>query len=274
MSNQSIPVLMYHHVSPNPGLVTVSPQTFAVHMEHVQRAGYHTLSADKFLAFLRGKQTVPTRSILITFDDGFLDNYVYAFPELKKRGLRATIFVVTSWAQDAAIRPHAGETTSPPPTPDHKSCKAAINSGRADEVMMRWSEMVLAEKAGVFEIHSHTHSHIRWDEKFSDPMTRNAELERDLITSRETLRQRLGKDSLHLCWPWGHREEGYESVAAKAGFAAQYTTERGINVVHDNPAHVKRLVMKDRPDGWFAQQLWIYRNPLMARLYLLFRGRK
>ena len=274
MSNQSVPVLMYHHVSPNPGLVTVSPETFTAQMRHVQAAGYHTLAADDFLAFLRGEKSVPRRSILITFDDGFLDNYVYAFPELKKRGLRATIFVVTGWVQDGPVRPHAGETSIPPATPDHKSCKAAINSGRADEVMMRWSEMARAEQEGVLEIHSHTHSHVRWDEKFTDPTTRNSEVEHDLITSRETLRQRLGKNSLHLCWPWGHREQGYEGAAKNAGFLAQYTTERGINLPHDNPAHVKRLVMKDRRDGWFGQQLWIYRSRMLGRLYLLLRGKK
>jgi peptidoglycan/xylan/chitin deacetylase (PgdA/CDA1 family) len=138
--------------------------------------------------------------------------------------------------------------------------------------MMRWSEMALAEREGTFEIHSHTHSHIRWDEKFTDATLRNAEVQKDLVTSRQLLRERLGKNSLHLCWPWGHREEGYESAGKSAGFVVQYTTQRGINLAGDNPAHVKRLVMKDRQDGWFAQQLWIYRSRLLGRMYLLLRG--
>ncbi len=272
--SQSIPVLMYHHVSPSPGLVTVSPQTFAVQMDHLVRAGYHTLTADEFLGFIKGERSVPRRSVLITFDDGFLDNYVYAFPELKRRRLRATIFVVTGWAHDGPARPFAGGNQSLPPTPDHKACKAAINAGRGDEVMMRWSEMARAEKEGVFNIHSHTHSHIRWDEKFPDATVRHGELAADLAASRKTLREKLGKESLHLCWPWGHLEEGYEELGKKAGFVAQYTVERGINLAGSDPAKIKRLVVKDRQDSWFGNQLRIYRNSWLGRFYVLLRGKE
>src|ERR1700739_1037964 len=80
----AVPVLMYHHVSPNPGLVTVSPETVAAQMAWLQKAGYHALPAAEFLDFLQGRTKVSRRSVLIPFDDGYLDNFVYAFPSMQQ----------------------------------------------------------------------------------------------------------------------------------------------------------------------------------------------
>ena len=271
--SQAVPVLMYHHVSPNPGLVTVSPETFAWQMQYLAKAGYAALSADRFFAFLQGRETLPRKSVLITFDDGYLDNYVYAFPVLQRHGLRAAIFAVTSWITDGPVRGHAGETgaSSLPPTPD-RGCKAAIAAGRADEVMLRWSEFLKMESSGAIEVHSHTHTHLRWDEIHAGPARRLGVLREDLDRSKATLRQQLGKDSRHLCWPWGYFEREYLAVAEQAGFPVQYSVAKGVNVAGANPRQIARVVIKDRVGRWFANRMWIYHHSLAGRIYSRLRG--
>lgn len=269
-SAKAVPVLMYHHVNPYPGLVTVSPQTFEVQMAYLASASYTALGADQFLDFLHGKRAVPRRSVLITFDDGYLDNYVYAYPLLQRYGLRAVIFAVTGWIGDGAAR--VGDGNAAPATPDHRACKAAIAAGRADEVMLRWSEIEAMEKSGAMEIHSHTHRHIRWDKQIPDAGRRLAELEADLAASRAALYQRLGKQSRHLCWPWGYFEAGYQAAAEKCGFEALYTTHKGVNTAATAPQCVNRAVVKDKTGAWFATRLWIYRHPAVGGVYTRLRG--
>lgn len=271
---QAIPVLMYHHVSPSPGLVTVTPQNFELQMRTLVEKGYSTLTADQFTGFLQGLNDVPARSVLLTFDDGYLDNYVHAFPIMQRLGLHGVIFVVTSWIGEGEPRPHAEETGSAalPDCPDHKRCTQAIADGKADDVMLRWSEIERMEASGTMEIHSHTHAHVRWDKVFADKSERLAKLEEDLRRSRETLRARLGRPVAHLCWPWGYFEPEYQTLASTLGFTTQYTVAKGLNRVGDDPAHIHRLVVKDRAGSWLSNRLWIYRKPWAGGLYLKLRG--
>jgi peptidoglycan/xylan/chitin deacetylase (PgdA/CDA1 family) len=260
---------MYHHVSPNPGLVTVAPETFAAQMRCLRDAGYAALRADEFQEFIKGRRAMPGKAVLITFDDGFLDNYVYAYPVLQRYGLRAVIFAVTGWMGQGEPRSCAADTTPAklPTTPPHTLCKAAVREGRADEVMLRWSEIRRMEAAGTIEIHSHTHSHARWDQEVKACRERLLTVSRDLETSQQTLRQQLGRASQHLCWPWGYFEPGYQDAAAAAGFEAQYTTRKGPNVAGSDARSIQRIVVKDRAGAWFTSRLWIYRHAWIGQLY-------
>lgn len=267
-----VPVLMYHHVCPHAGTVTVSPQTFAAHMAYLARSGFNALSADEFLEYMEGRRKLSGRNVLITFDDGYLDNYVYAFPELRRHGLKATIFAITGQIGDGPTRACAGDDAPLPPTPDHRECKTAVDEGRADDVMLRWSEIEVMETSGTVEVHSHTHTHQRWDRAIPDPAKRLDAVHSDLAVSRDTIRQRLGKSSRHLCWPWGYAEPGYVNVASELGFSAQYSVERGTNFVGGDARRILRIVIKDRPGAWFASRMWIYGDPIVSRVYTRLRG--
>ncbi len=269
---RAVPVLMYHHVCPHPGLVTVSPKTFEEHIAYLACKKYRALAADEFLEFLQGKRALDGRNVLITFDDGYLDNYVYAYPILKRYGLKATIFTITSLMGEGAARVHLGAGKTLPTTPDHRACKATVAEGRADEVMLRWSEIEAMETSGTVEIHSHTHAHVRWDQLHPDKAQRLAVVKADLTASHAALKSRLGKDSRHLCWPWGYFEPEYQGIAAGVGFEAQYATTRGVNIAGADPRCIPRLVMKDRPAGWFATRVAIYQNAFLGRLYSRLRG--
>ena len=266
---QAIPVLMYYHVSPNPGLMTVSPNVFRRQMAYLPKAGVQTLSANEFLACIQGDSRVPKKGVLVTFDGGYLDNYVYAFPILKRYGLRATVFGVTGWIHDGPARAHADNGGALPVTPDHRVCERCIASGNGDQVMLRWSE--IEAMAGTVELHSHTHTRTRWDELYPTTTYRLELLQQDLVRSRTVLNERLGNLSKHLCWPWGYVGEGYQRVAMASGFRAQYMIQDGINAAGTSPMNISRLAVTDRADRTFATRLWLFRHTRLARLYLRLR---
>lgn len=275
-----IPVLMYHHVSPKPGLVTVSPENFRAHMAWLAEHGWRSLTAAEFAACLAGAP-VPKRAVLITFDDGYLDNWVYAHPVLAEFGLHAVLFLITGWIGEGEVRAHAGQGQPVPDVPDHKGAMAA---GRAwqdaadpvplDGAFLRWSEVHAMREAGTFEFHSHTHSHTRWDKTIANQDARDRALGDDLAASRATLAARLGDGSAHLCWPQGYYDAAYQRVAQAAGFRHLYTTEAGVARGDTDPARIPRIVVKDKPAGWFASRLRLYGHPLTAALYLGLKGRK
>lgn len=257
---QAVPVLMYHHVSPHPGLVTVSPEHFRAQMAWLARHGYRGLTAEEFAGFIKGAPT-PPKSVLITFDDGWLDNWVHAHPVLAEFDLHAMLFLITGWIGDGPVRgPDA-------PLGDHRAGKAAVADGRTDDAMLRWSEIEAMERAGTFECHCHTHSHRRWDKELPAGAGRDEALAADLAQSRAALAARLGRTDPHLCWPQGHYDADYVRVARAAGFAHLYTTENRINIPGADPLAIGRQVVKDKGPAWFGSHVGLWRRPLLARLY-------
>jgi peptidoglycan/xylan/chitin deacetylase (PgdA/CDA1 family) len=263
---QPLPVLMYHHISPKPGLVTCSPENFRAQMRWLAKNGWKTLSTATFAAALASGK-IPKKSVLITFDDGYLDNWIYAHPVLQEFGLQATIFLITGWIGDGEKRPHAGQPNVPD-VPNHKQAMTAAGAGKFDDTFMRWSEIEAMRVASTVEFHSHTHSHTRWDHQIADQAERDAALADDLAQSRATLSSRLGQTSPHLCWPQGYFDSHYQQVAKAAGFTHLYTTEPGVVRRDLDPARIPRLVIKDKPASWFGQRMALYGQPLLSALYL------
>lgn len=263
---QPLPVLMYHHISPKPGLVTCLPENFRAQMQWLAKNGWKTLSTATFSAALASGQ-VPKKSVLITFDDGYLDNWVYACPVLQEFGLQATIFLITGWIGEGEKRPQAGQPNVPD-VPDHKQAMAAAAMGEFDATFMRWSEVEAMRAAGCAEFHSHTHCHTRWDQQIADQTARDQALAADLAASRATLLARLGQASPHLCWPQGYFDAAYQRVAQAAGFTHLYTTAPGVARRGIDPGRIPRLVVKDKPAAWFGQRMALYGQPLLSALYL------
>lgn len=263
---QPLPVLMYHHVSPRPGLVTCSPENFRAQMEWLAENGWETLSTEAFARALESGD-IQRKSVLVTFDDGYLDNWVHAHPVLREFGQRATLFLITGWIGAGPVRPHAGQA-GVPDVPTHREAMAAAGEGRLDEAFLRWSEVEAMRSAGTFDFHSHTHSHIRWDRTIPDLVARDAALAGDLSASLRCLSARLGEAGPHLCWPQGYFDAAYQRVATEAGFTHLYTTEPGVVRKEVDCRRIPRLVVKDKPAAWFGRRMGIYGSPLLSAAYL------
>lgn len=268
MNAPNVPVLMYHHVTPACGMIAATPEVFEAQIARLARAGYQSLSTDQFAAYLAGAPA-PERSVLITFDDGYLNNWVHAHPVLARHGMRAVLFTITGWIGDGPVRPHAGQGLPLPATPDHDACKKLIAAGRGDEAMLRWSEIEAMRAAGTFEFHSHTHTHTRWDKVCgADTEAKRAHIARELSDSRETLIQRLGQASDHLCWPQGYFDADYVAAARQAGFRHLYTTDPfGQNTPGADPGHIYRFAVRNQGGTWLNRRLWLSRDPFWGPRY-------
>lgn len=266
---QTVPVLMYHHVSPVDGMITVSATNFEHQLKWLRSRGYHSLTCDEFAGHLEGRP-VPARSVLITFDDGYLDNWVYAYPLLKRYGFHAVIFLVTSWIGEGPVRAQLGQSELPE-TPSHSECEDRIEQGRADEVMLRWSEIDAMRADGVFEFHSHTHTHTRWD-LGPHKAEKNTHMVKELAASRETLQERLGTVSQHFCWPQGYYDPDYVRIAQEAGFRYLYTTKAfGQNRPGTDPAFIHRFAVRNTTGQSVGRRIQVAAHPLIGPMFNRFK---
>ena len=99
---EKIPILLYHHIleekdieingwSNNSSIISV--ESFKTQMEYLYKNGYYTATLNELEDFLEGNIQLPKKTVIITFDDGYLSNGVFAYPILKNYGFRASIFM-------------------------------------------------------------------------------------------------------------------------------------------------------------------------------------
>lgn len=263
----SIPVLMYHHVSPNPGSITVSLDNFESQLKWLQRRGYRSITTEQFSDFLAGKP-LPRKSVLITFDDGYLDNWVYAYPILQKYSFCAVVFLVTSWVHEGPARPYLGQYGNfPDPPPNHQESEALIQAGQSDKVILRWSEIKTMAADGTFEFHSHTDTHTRWD-LGEEKANKNLYMAQELARSRQALANHLGQTSTHLCWPQGYFDDDYVELAKQAGFRYLYTTLAfGQNTRKTRPDRIHRFAVRDTEGASAGRRIWLARNTVIGPIF-------
>jgi len=101
MFRKSIPVFCHHNVSDADGH---TPAQFAEHLDAIQDAGYSTISSRDLLKVVRGEMKAPPKAVVLTFDDGHLSNWLTCVPELEKRGMTGTFFILTDFTVPGQAR--------------------------------------------------------------------------------------------------------------------------------------------------------------------------
>ncbi len=163
----SIPVLMYHHVNELKDKFTIPPDDFDHQMEYLARKNYQTLFLDELIGSLKeGKEK---RKVAITFDDGYLDNWVYAYPILKKYNLKATIFVITSRIKgksgfyrpnlEAVWNEKVNKEGLPRISNHYQSNLRCVRNYEGSDDHITWEEAKEMSQSGLIDIQSHSHLH-------------------------------------------------------------------------------------------------------------------
>jgi peptidoglycan/xylan/chitin deacetylase (PgdA/CDA1 family) len=261
MLHNSIPVVMYHHVSKADRELNVYPEVFEDQLRELSRRGWKTVSGDEFLHFIEDGTERPKKCVLLTFDDGFADNYVFAYPLLKKFGMKAMMFVATNFIADDDVKRSSFVSLS------HNDAWKLASSDRRSEVMCTWRELEEMESSGVFDIQCHGTTH-------DTPALMNEKkykaVKEDLIGGKAIIETQLSKKAVHFAWPRGHYDDEGIRIALDAGFRALYTTDRGANT-KDNLHAVNRLPVKCAKGRWLCGKLPIYSSVFLSKLYLSLR---
>ena len=188
----AVPVLNYHQVNDTEkNSLTLETEQFAAQMKYLHDAGYTTITVKEMLDAFDGGGSLPEKPVVITFDDGYMDNYRNAFPILSRYNFKATIFLVTDYIN---IYPN----------------------------YLTWNDAYLMQQSGLIEFESHTLSH----RDFLKMSGETARLE--LTGSRQALKWHLKKDAKFLAYPTGVVDRKMLPLVEEAGYKAAFTVNYGL----------------------------------------------
>jgi peptidoglycan/xylan/chitin deacetylase (PgdA/CDA1 family) len=216
-----VPVLLYHAVSADPpdwiAPFSVSPATFAAHLDLVVASGRQPLTVSQYVDGLRAN-SVPARPVLITVDDGFADFADQVLPALTERGLVSTLYVTTG-----ALAGHARQTVLP-----------------AAE-MLRRADLPGLEEAGV-EIGAHSHTHRQMD------LLSERECAAELARCGGLLSDALGHRVRSFAYPHGYWKARVRRQVAAAGFDSACTVANALSGIYDHQLALSRLMVRADTD--------------------------
>lgn len=153
----SLPILCYRNISPVCG---VSPEEFRAHLGWMRENGWGTVGLDEAVGILKEGGEVPEKSVVITFDDCYLDNWVHAAPILRQTGLKAAFGVATAYLHDGPCRPDAsteGADLRGLPVA-REAWERALERDDPSGFMGRLELGILVQEEGhVLFAHTHTH---------------------------------------------------------------------------------------------------------------------
>lgn len=193
-----VPILMYHYVSPLPpeadnireGL-TVSPDTFRSHVEYLASEGYTSISLYEMNKALDDGSPLPSKPIILTFDDSYTDHYTYVFPVLQEFGFTGTFFVITEYTDNQNL--------------NH----------------MTWQQIKEMSDAGM-SMESHTKSHNTLVERTYDFLVW------EIVGSIESLESHTGSRPEIFSYPVGRYDNNTLAMLDTTSVIRAVTTEYGV----------------------------------------------
>ncbi len=224
---QDIPILMYHHLSYAPeewNEVVISPDKFKQDMMYLKILGYETIYFKDLIAYKEKAIPLPKNPIVITFDDGYMSNYEYAYPILKELEMKATIGVI-GWS--------VGRTT-------HKDNETPIIPH------FTWEQAREMYESGWIDIQHHTFDMHEsglgvqqlTGESHQDYVDRMVD---DTIKLKEEIESHVGNEVVVFSYPLGLYNTLSESAIKILGFKVSLTTNKGINSLSDELYLMKRI---------------------------------
>ena len=205
--NRGVPVICYHSINKDPSgksPIIVSEEKLRQHLQTIKDAGYTTLTMAELNDYLFKNKPIPAKSVVITFDDGYRDNYNNAFPILKEFNMSATIFVISSY----------------------------LNR----DLYLTSEEIKEISDYGI-DIESHTVSHVKLSTlSYKDQL-------KELKDSKEAIENITGNPVISIAYPEGKFNANTEKATLEAGYSMGFTIKRGYADRNDKQAELNRICL-------------------------------
>ncbi len=221
--------LCYHSIAaPGPDWTSVPPDLFERQLDALRRRGYRAAGTEHLAGMAAGGR-LDARRALLTFDDGYVDNYTTALPLLREYGFRGIVFLLPPYVDSGA----------PFDWPE-----VADRQLQHPDVMrsMDWSQAgEMAEAGCEFGSHGLTHRHL--------PDLSDADLRDELADSKRQMEERLGKPCPLFVYPFGEWDRRVAEAAADTGyewaFTLPYESQRDTT-----PMTLPRIAVDQRDSRW------------------------
>jgi peptidoglycan/xylan/chitin deacetylase (PgdA/CDA1 family) len=240
----AVPIFMYHQVTPRPlprfRKYAVTPEAFAAQMDALVLEGYVPIGVETLVNHRAGRLPLPSRPVVLTFDDAYQDCLEHAIPILRARGFTAIFYVVagligktTRW-----LRAERGITLP----------------------IMNWSA-VRELKANGFDCGSHGMSHARLTEL--DLKACRSEL----VDSRRRIEDELGQEIRHLAYPFGSYDERVRALSEDAGYLSACSVRIGYSSPDDDLLALHRIPVngEDGLNDFVRHLRWSFGGPRWTR---------
>lgn len=227
-------ILAYHRVtSSGKDPMAISVDDFRAQMDYFQGRGYSTLTLEEFFAAsTQGRE--PGKTFVITFDDGYRDNYIFAFPVLKLFSFRATFFLTTDFVGKEELFPW-----------DRRKNWAEVVE---EDLPLTWEQVYEMREYGM-EFGSHTCSHRYLDE------LPEAEMLEEIFKSKRYLEQKFGSGVNSFCYPSGRLNQKVKDEVRRAGYLGAVVTPR-CRQLDEDLYSLKRIGIYSK-DSWWRFRLKI-----------------
>lgn len=218
-----IPILMYHSISKDASgenEYTISKARFEGDLKWLRDNGYTTIFPSQLAAYVEEGAMLPTKPVIISFDDGFANNYLYAYPLLQKYNMKAVIAIIGVESDRSS-----GDIYR---NPEHSN--------------LTWGEAALLSKSGLIEFASHTYDlhSISGGRKGADkkPGESAADyrqvLTADLVKNQELIETAAGRAPLTFAWPFGAYppDRSGDPILKDVGFDVTFTSYQHTSTVN------------------------------------------
>lgn len=214
----TVPILIYHSINYGEGTFFVTPENFSKQMEYLKKNNYKVITLDELVNSIKGKKSI-RKSVVITFDDGYEDNFKYAYPILKKFGFPATVFIVSDFV---------GKKT----------------------LFLTWDEVMAMSRDNI-SFGGHGRSHI-----YLAPVTDEKVLWSEISGSKSDIESK-GLSVSYFCYPSGGFNPKAKELVIKAGYKGACTTNRGFEKFNSDIYELKRIKVTNfdttKPFGFRAK---------------------
>lgn len=232
-----VPIIMYHGVLKDSkywGKYVVSPDLFESDLRYLTENGYTTIVVQDLIDYVETGAPLPEKPVMLTFDDGYYNNYLYAYPLLKQYNCRAVISVIGCYSEKFS------QTEDFNPFYSHLS----------------WDQIREMAESGLVEIQNHSYNlhknstHIGAKKIRGESNAAYAgRLSEDVGKLQTLLKEKTGIVPTAFTYPFGAISDASVEILRQAGFKATLSCEEKINRVTRDPDCLYRLNRFLRPSG-------------------------
>lgn len=241
-----IPVLMYHSINSREsrtGDYVITPKAFRKDLEWLRDAGYQTVVVQDLLNYVEEGVPLPEKPVMITFDDGYYNNYLNAFPILKEMGMKAVISIIVS------------ETDK----------YSELQEDRENYSHLTWEQIREMMDSGLIEFQNHSYGlHKNGKQAARKGIGKKPgesteayqqAIREDVEKGQARFVEMTGYAPIAFTYPFGAVSEDSYPVLEELGFRATLDAQGKLFRLTDDPACLRRIPRYNRPWGKTAQQI-------------------